>query len=118
MPLEITESSQSQSQSTTKMAGLLSMGSVASRRCLAGAAGVRAFAMSTLGGLPPNGFRGADGLKETTGLTGISVSHGARAELIGADLGQTRGGGMGGLTPACALPVCPALSRAALMLSL
>lgn len=43
-------------------------------------------AMSTPGGLPPNGFRTADGLKEDTGLTGIAVNHNARAELIGAPM--------------------------------
>jgi hypothetical protein len=40
-------------------------------------------AMSTPGGLPPNGFRTADGAKEATGLTGISVDEQARATLIG-----------------------------------
>jgi hypothetical protein len=70
------------------MAGLLvGMRAAASRRSLAAGAGAqRAFAMSTPGGLPPNGFRGADGLKESTGLTGIAVNGNARAELIGASL--------------------------------
>ena len=60
------------------MAGLMGLsrgGFCATRRLM--------MAMSTPGGMPPNGFRADNGVKDCTGLTGIAVNQNARAELIG-----------------------------------